>query len=484
MASYPSTSSPDTTAREYFNERRSYWDSIARRMDSMHSWNGFYRNRLQQVYAGLIAPGSRVLEFGCHQGDLLAAVNPSFGVGVDFSREMVRRARSRHPHLRFIEADAHAVPLGGKFDAIILSDLLNDAWDVQKIFQQISRLSTMHTRIIINSYSRVWEPPLAVVRKLGLAQPVLPGNWLTAEDIVNFANLENNEVFRQWQEILFPLPIPVLADFCNKFLVRFWPFRLLALSNFFVARPKPDPRAAGEYSVSVVIPARNEEGNIAKIFSRVPEMGKGTELIFVEGHSRDQTLEVIRREIQNHPRRSVQLLRQTGIGKGDAVRMGLPQARGEVLMILDADLTVSPDDLPRFYDALVSGKGELVNGVRLVYPMERQAMRFLNLMGNKFFSLSLSWLLGQPIKDSLCGTKVLWKSDYNKIAANRAYFGELDPFGDFDLIFGAVKLNRRIVDLPIRYRERTYGTTNIHRWSHGWLLAKMLIVAARTIKFV
>jgi ubiquinone/menaquinone biosynthesis C-methylase UbiE len=476
--------SSDPTAREYFLEHRSYWDSIARRLDSLRSWNGYYRDRLKQIYAGLIPAGSSVLELGCHQGDLLAAVQPSFGVGVDFSSAMVRRAKRRHPQLHFVQADVHAIPGATPFDYIILSDLLNDAWDVQTVFRQISRLSAPRTRIILNTYSRVWEPLLALVRRLGLTQPVMPGNWLTGEDIVNFAGLEDQEVFRQWQEILFPLPIPLLADFCNKFLVRFWPFRLFALSNLFVARPRPVRNAGAEYFVSVVIPARNEEGNISKIFNQVPEMGKGTELIFVEGHSRDYTLDVIRREMQNHPGRKAQLHAQKGIGKGDAVREAFPHARGEVLMILDADLTVSPNELPRFYEALVAGKGELVNGVRLVYPMERQAMQFLNLAGNKFFSLALSWLLGQPIKDTLCGTKVLWKSDYDKIAAHRAYFGELDPFGDFDLIYGAVKLNRRIVDLPIRYRERTYGATNIRRWSHGWLLMKMLIVAARKIKFV
>ncbi len=153
-------------------------------------------------------------------------------------------------------------------------------------------------------------------------------------------------------------------------------------------------------------------------------------------------------------------------------------------MILDADLTVPPEDLRRFYEVLRSGKGEFVNGVRLVYPMEGRAMNFLNLVGNKFFSLAFSWLLGQPIKDTLCGTKVLWKADYELIAANRAYFGDFDPFGDFDLLFGAVKMNLRIVDLPVRYRERKYGTTNIQRWKHGWLLLRMVLFALRRIKFV
>jgi glycosyltransferase involved in cell wall biosynthesis len=276
-----------------------------------------------------------------------------------------------------------------------------------------------------------------------------------------------------------------VEGFANRYLARLWPLDSAALTHFVVARPAPQPRPEQAVPlVSVIVPARNEAGNIEAIFDRTPEMGRGTELVFVEGHSTDDTYASIEREIARHPHTPSQLLRQTGKGKGDAVRLGFAHARGDVLMILDADLTVAPEDLPRFLSALRSGKGEFINGVRLVYPMQKQAMRFLNLLGNKFFSLAFSWLLGQSIKDTLCGTKVLFAADYRRIAAQRAYFGDFDPFGDFDLLFGAARLNLKIVDLPIRYRERTYGTTNIQRWRHGWLLLQMVLFAARRIKFV
>jgi glycosyltransferase involved in cell wall biosynthesis len=267
----------------------------------------------------------------------------------------------------------------------------------------------------------------------------------------------------------------------NRFIVRFWPFHHLAISNLLIARPVP--KQVKEPSVSVIVPARNESGNIKAIFERTPQIGRETELIFVEGHSKDDTYESIQREIASHPSTPSLLLRQTGIGKADAVRCGFSKAKGDILMILDADLTVPPEDLPRFYEALVTGKGEFINGVRLVYPMEKEAMQTLNFFGNKFFSLAFSWMLGQSIKDTLCGTKVLWKQDYERIAANRSYFGDFDPFGDYDLIFGAAKLNLKILDLPIRYRERTYGSTNISRWKHGLLLMRMVAFAARRIKF-
>jgi SAM-dependent methyltransferase len=468
---------------KYQQARLLHWDEVARNVETWTSWGGYYHRRLTQVYQSLVAPGQSVLELGCGCGDLLAALKPALGVGVDFSEEMIRTARRRHPHVRFVHIDVHSLHLPQTFDVIILSDLVNDLWDVQTVFKNILQLTTPRSRIIINSYSRLWEPILGAAQWLGLAKPTLYQNWLTVEDLTGLLSLADCEVIKRTQEILLPLPIWLLANFSNRFLVKLWPLKHLALTNFIVARPRVNS-ATKLPTVSVIVPARNEAGNIADIFARTPDMGEWTELVFVEGHSRDNTYTVIEEEIAARPMHRCQLIRQTGTGKGDAVRRGFSQARGEMLMILDADMTVPPEDLTRFYEALRSGKGEFINGVRLVYPMEKQAMRFLNLLGNKFFSLAFSWLLGQPIKDTLCGTKVLWKRDYEAIAANRAYFGDFDPFGDFDLIFGAVKLNLKITDLPIRYRERTYGTTNIQRWKHGWLLLKMVIFAARRIKFV
>jgi glycosyltransferase involved in cell wall biosynthesis len=290
-------------------------------------------------------------------------------------------------------------------------------------------------------------------------------------------------MIRVGREILWPVPTPLLSTFFNKFVVKLWPFDLLALTSILVARPMPK-QDRENVKVSVVVAARNEAGNIPGIFDRVPQMGLGTELIFVEGHSNDNTFEAIESEIARRPEVDARLYKQPGKGKGDAVRTGFQQASGELLMILDADMTVPPEDLPRFYEAWQSGKADFVNGVRLVYPMENRAMRFFNLLGNRFFSLLFTWLLDQNIQDTLCGTKVLSKRDYEFIAANRSYFGDFDPFGDFDLLFGAAKHNLRIVDLPIRYAERTYGDTNIQRWRHGVILLRMAFLAMRRIKFV
>jgi len=474
-------SSTNQSTVEYRKGHITHWDRIAHKRDAWHGWGKSYHRRVEEIYRFLINPGQHVLEIGCGTGELLASLRPARGVGIDFSPEMIQRARAHHIGLEFIEADAHDLSfIRESFDAIILSDLVNDLWDVQQVFEQVKALCNPHTRLILNSYSGLWQFPLTVAQRLNLAVPMLDQNWLTREDVSNMLDLAGFDVIRQSQEILWPFP---LGGFANKFLVRLWPFRDFALSNFVIAKPRPETNN-DEPSVSIVVPARNESGNIQAIFERTPMMGRQTELIFVEGHSRDDTYQAIEREIAAHPSTPSLLLHQTGIGKADAVRLGFTKAAGDILMILDADLTVPPEDLPRFYEALRSGRGEFVNGVRLVYPMEKEAMRGLNFIGNKFFSMAFSWLLGQHIKDTLCGTKVLRRKDYELIAAHRSYFGDFDPFGDFDLLFGAAKLNLKIIDLPIRYRERTYGSTNISRWKHGWLLLRMVWFAARRIKFV
>ena len=477
------TSFFDPAAQAYQQARIAHWNEIARKRDSWQGMGSWYHRRLQEIYHFHVSSHQRILEVGCAEGDLLASLKPAHGVGVDFCEEMICRAKERHPELSFVHADAHDLSeLTEQFDVIILSDLVNDLWDVQRVFEQLRPLCTEHTRLILNFYSRLWQIPLSLARGLNLAGATLFQNWLTRDDVNTLLRLADFEAIRFTQEILWPLP---LGGFANRFLVRLWPFDEMALSNFVVARLAPPvTQRLQEPMVSVIVPARNESGNIKAIFERTPRMGRETELVFVEGHSRDDTYAAIEREIAAHPSTPSLLLRQTGIGKADAVRLGFSKAKGDVLMILDADLTVPPEDLPRFYEALVSGKGEFINGVRLVYPMEKEAMRTVNFLGNKFFSLAFSWLLGQPIKDTLCGTKVLWKRDYELIALNRSYFGDFDPFGDYDLLFGAAKLNRKIVDLPIRYRERTYGSTNISRWKHGLLLLRMVAFAARRIKFV
>jgi SAM-dependent methyltransferase len=441
-----------------------------------------YRDMLAHHYNLMIPEGAKVLEVGCGGGDLLGRLKARQVTGVDISPVQIERARARVPHGTFFVQSGEQLEISGTFDVIILSDTLNYAADVQALLARLHTVSTPGTRLIVNFQSNLWRPLLALGRLVRLGEAAPESSWLAKSDVRNLLDLADLEEVRHEHRLLMPLRALGLEYLVNRWIAPLMPW--LCLTDFIVARPRTRKASQAVRSVSVVIPARNEAGNIEAAVRRTPEMGAGTEIIFVEGNSTDDTWEEIRRVKDAYPQRRIRILQQTGKGKGNAVREGFAIATGDILMILDADLTMPPEELPKFYDVVASGCAEFANGVRLVYPMEERAMQFLNLCANKTFGLLFTWMLGQSLKDTLCGTKVLSRDHYNLIVANRAYFGDFDPFGDFDLLFGAGRLNLKIADVPIRYRERVYGATNIHRWTHGWLLLRMVWFAARKLKFV
>ncbi len=440
-----------------------------------------YRRQLAQYYNLLIPAGASVLEIGCGSGELLAQLRAGRKTGIDLSAAQIAAARRRLPDAEFHVQAGEALELKGTFDCIIISDTLNLAADVQLLLENLHAVSHADTRLLFNYHSSLWRPLLTLGRWLGLKSGQPQSSWLNTEDAHNLCRLADWSPLLTQPRLLLPVPCLGLDRLVNRWLAPLMGW--FCLTVFCVARPAR-LRATQARTVSVIIPARNEAGNIEAAVRRTPDMGAGTELIFVEGHSKDDTWAQIQRVAREFPDRKIKIMQQTGKGKGDAVRMGYAAATGDILMILDADLTMPPEELPKFYAVLASGHAEFANGVRLVYPMDEKAMQFLNLCANKTFGIIFTWLLGQPVKDTLCGTKVLSRAHYDQIAANRAYFGDFDPFGDFDLLFGAAKQNLKIADVPIRYKERTYGTTNIQRWSHGWLLLRMVLFAARKLKFV
>lgn len=442
-----------------------------------------YRQLLAHYYNLLIPPQARVLEIGCGSGELLAQIRAASRTGIDLSEKQIAAARQRVPDATFHVQAGELLSLGETFDYIIISDTLNLAADVMQLLGRLREVSHADTRLVLNFHSALWRPLLGLARVLGIKSATPQSSWLSTTDVLNLLRLSDWSPVVAEPRLLLPVKCLGLEIVANRFLAPCPLINRLCLTVFCVARPVPvGPRQAA--SVSVIIPARNEAGNIPHAVARVPKLGTGTELIFVEGHSRDDTWAAIQQVARDHPERKIKFLQQSGQGKGDAVRAGFAAATGDIFMILDADLTMPPEELTKFYDVVASGRADFANGCRLVYPMDDRAMQFLNLCANKTFGLMFSWLIGQPIKDTLCGTKVLRREHYEKIAANRAYFGDFDPFGDFDLLFGAAKLNLKIADVPIRYRERSYGSTNIHRWRHGWLLLQMTAFAARKLKFV
>ncbi|MHC4622541.1 MAG: glycosyltransferase [Planctomycetota bacterium] len=447
--------------------------------------NAYYYKWLNKIYRFVVRPNSRVLHVGCECGDLLAAVQPSYGVGVDDDTRAIELAKKRFPHLKFYATDPHELRLDEQFDYVLICNSLGRWHDVQQVLERIRPLTNESTRIVITYYNYLWEWILRFGSWLKIRRPYSYQNWLLPEDIANLLTLSDFDVIRTTSYLMVPKRIPPLTAFCNYVLSLLPVFRILNLVDLVIARPAPAPRRDEDLSVSVIVPCRNERGNIEDAVTRTPQMGRRTEIVFVDGNSTDGTPEEIERQIKEHPERKISLIHQgDGVGKGDAVRKGFAAATGDVLVIQDADLTAPPEDLPKFFNALRDGRGEFINGSRLVYPMEKQAMRFLNLLANKFFGSLFSWLLGQRFRDTLCGTKMIHKKDYDVIAANRSYFGDFDPFGDFDLIFGAVKQNLKVVEVPVTYRARTYGTTNISRFKHGWLLLEMSWIAFKKIKWL
>jgi len=447
--------------------------------------NAFFYGQDEKYMRFLVPEGLRVLDLGCGTGRMLAALKPARGVGVDISTNMIEIARRDFPDLEFVVGDiedsAVVSSLTGPFDVIVLSDTIGTLEDCQATFERLHGLCTPDTRLVVAYYSRLWEPVLRVGELIGQKMPILQQNWLSTGDIANLLRLADFDVIkREWRQLL-PKRLLGLGTLVNSYIAP-WPvIRRACLRNYVVARSmKALTRRA--LSATVLIPCRNERGNIEAAVTRLPRFCDDIELLFVEGHSRDGTLEEIRRVMAAHPDRDIKVLRQNGTGKGDAVRTGFAAARGDVLMILDADLTMPPEWMPKFYEALVSGKGEFINGTRLAYPMENEAMQLLNHIANRVFSWLFTWLLNQRFTDTLCGTKVLTRKHYLSIAANRGYFGDFDPFGDFDLIFGAAKLNLKVIEIPVAYANRTYGETQISRFRHGWLLLRMVAFAFRKLK--
>ena len=461
------------------------FNRIAVARDEWIEKNRYFYEQDWKYMRFLIPEGSSVLEIGCGTGRLLSELRPTRGVGIDLSSRMINIAKSNYPQLEFHHADVELMEslekLEGTFDYIVISDTIGLFSDCLKVLNNLQLKMDGKSRLIVAYYGKIWDPILKISEILGLKMKDPDQNWLAPDDINGLLHLSDLEAVSFEWRILVPKNLLGLGNIVNRYVATLPLLRKLGLRNYTVARSVKQLEHEN-FSASVIIPCRNERGNIESAVQRLPHFAKNIEIIFVEGHSKDGTFEECERVKECYPDRNIKVIQQSGRGKGDAVRTAFNLASGDVFIILDADLTVPPEDIGLFFDALRNRKGEFINGTRLVYPMESQAMRFLNLLANWIFARLFSYILNQRFTDTLCGTKALTKIDYEKIAENRTFFGYFDPFGDFDLIFGASKLNLKIVEIPIRYRNRTYGKTQISRFRHGWLLIKMVVFAFRKLK--
>jgi len=456
--------------------------SVAATRPRWNRRNRYYYSCLTRLLRHLVEPNKRVLNIRCQTGFLLDVLRPDYGVGVEISTEMVEIARAAHPRFQYHAAFPEDYISREKFDYILLCDI-GDTVDVQKTLQRLQAACDRNTRLIVYTYNDLWELPLRLAQRLHLKIQQTEQNWLSERDLIGVLTLSGFEWLRTHRTALFPKYIPLLSAFLNRFVAKLPWIDRLGMIEVLVARPVQKPIPASEVSVSVIVPCKDERGNIESAVLRIPELGRSTEIIFCDDKSTDGTADEVRRMQDMHPERLIRLVEGPGICKSKNVWTGFEAATGDILMILDADLTVMPEELPYFVDAIVSGRAEFVNGSRLVYPIPREAMKNTNLIGNKVFSGLFSFLLGQPIKDTLCGTKVMWRTDWERIRPMIDTWGTMDRWGDYDLLFGAAKLNLRILDQPVHYQERVYGVTKMTRvFKNGLIMLGMCGHALRKLK--
>lgn len=460
-------------------------DSLASKRLAWIKANPNYYHQMIDALRYIIEPGARVLHIRCSVGYLLNRLEPGYGVGIDDSLAQIEIARRDHPNLTFLHQNIEAFELPDPktlFDYIIVSSV-EDIVDLKAMLDRARAYAAPHTRLIVINYNYLWNPLVQLAEWTRLKIPQNLHNWISTPDLDRLCELADFEILTHRGLILFPFRFPFLAHLINRFIARLPFFRIFTMIRLTIARPAPVP-AQKNHTVSIVIPCKDEAGNIEDAVTRIPALGLQTEIIFCDDKSTDGTADKVREMIKRFPQKNIRLLAGPGICKSENVWVGFDAAQGDILMILDADLTVLPEELPYFYEAIARGKGEFINGSRMVYPMHDDAMRFFNVIGNKFFSALFSFILEAPIKDTLCGTKVLWRRDYEKIKPLRGTWGIRDRWGDYELLFGAAKRHLKILDLPVHYVDRTYGETKMkNRFRNGMIMLRMCWAALRKIKF-
>jgi SAM-dependent methyltransferase len=467
-------------ALEQRRERsRNHLAKIAGRREGWIDRNRYYYELLNRLLRFLVEPQKRVLSVRCGTGSLLAVVQSAEGKGIDICPEIVEIAQQRNPSLQFAVAFPDKEEFRTvfepeeKFDYILFNDI-GDTVDVLQALRNLKPLCRRHTRILVITYNHLWEPLVTFAEWIGMKVPRTEQNWLSTLDIANLLKLAGFEALETHRLVILPKYVPLVSAFLNRFCARLPLLKRLCMTQVVVGRLLPPPVPKEELSVSVIVPCKNERGNVEDAVQRIPQLGRQTEIIFCDDQSTDGTAEEVLRVQSLYSDKDIRLERGPGVAKSRNVWTGFGAATGDILMILDADLTTIPEELPYFVDVISSGQAEFVNGSRLVYPVPKGAMTTANMLGNKFFSIAFTYLLGQPVKDTLCGTKALWRSDWERIKPMLGSWGVEDRWGDYELLFGAAKLNLKILDLPVHYQERIYGSTKMTKvFRNGLIMLKM-----------
>jgi SAM-dependent methyltransferase len=450
--------------REHNERIAAHFGGLASSYRQLKHRNRYYNQFLIRWCRSFIAPGQRILDVGCGRGDVLAELKPAGGVGIDLSQAMVEAAAAEFPNLSFRHAAVEDFDGEAGFDAALLINTAEYTFDMGAVIARCHRALRDNGKLLLTTANPLWSPVFHFASRLGLRIPECERLFVTNEDLVNLLRLHGFDVVYKRMSLLVPKYIPFLSDFLNNTWSRIPILRLLSSTQFIVARKVPAARR--EYSVSIVVPCYNERGNIERCIREVRKIGSRTELLFVDDGSKDGTAEAVDPAL--NPDIDVRVIRYTpNRGKGHAVTMGFNAASGDIVMILDADLTTMPEELAPVYEAFAAGHAEFVNGTRFIYPMEGRAMKWANYVGNKMFNILVSLVMECRVSDTLCGTKAMFRRNYISMEMGR------DPWGDYDFLFGAAQQRLLIRELPVHYRERLAGFSKMNSMKHTVNLLRM-----------
>ena len=470
--------------KKHLQKIKGHFNLMAKKRENWIKKSKYFHNEDLRVIKEIIPIDSNVLEIGCGNGNLIGNLDVRQSIGIDISDKLIDSAMNKFSRVKFFCSDIISFRKKfispTKFDFIIISDTIGYFNDIQKTLESIHDFCKPETRIVISYFSPIWQPILSLAEKIGLKMPDLNPPLFASSDLKNFVEVSGYQTIKLEKKIILPLKLFGIERIVNRFIANLPIINHLCLRQYLICRSLKVIKKNQFKSASIIIPCRNEFGNIRAGLKRIESFCKKMEVIFVEGNSSDDTWNEIKKVMKEDEFKKknfiIRALKQEGSGKKNAVFKGFDNAKYEVLMILDGDLTVKPEELSKFWDKISSGEAEFINGTRLIYPMEDNAMRFLNYIANKIFSYLFSWILGQRYTDTLCGTKIISKKNYLRAKSFTKDLEKLDPFGDFFFIFSSLRLNLKMIEIPVRYKARKYGETQISRFRDGFKLIKMFFI--------
>lgn len=362
-----------------------------------------------------------------------------------------------------------------KYDCIVLSDMFEVNDDILGLLKLLKKNLNNDGTILLTSITPIWDGVLSILEMLNLKNKSKKRSYIHLNKLSAVLDTINFQITGKRTRQYFPFKLFYFGNIINNFLEIILYFFNFGIRSYFTIKEIEDTAEKDVLSKTIIVPAKNEEGNLNELINRIPYLGNNVEVIISCGISNDNTLGMAKSLKSDNF--IIKVIEQTSKGKANAVWEACEQSSNDLIAILDADLSVDPEELSSFFELIETKKCDFVNGTRLIYSMEKGSMRFINNFGNRLFQYVVSKIIRLPLTDSLCGTKVFKKNLYEKIKKWQSVVKIKDPFGDFDLLFAAAYSSQKIVEYPIHYRARKYGTTQIRRFKDGFKLIKYLSVS-------